>query len=150
MDLVIYDIVQPTGNWKLWKHLVSPPSFLSVPPLALFLPLCRKVVMSRRGIWVMGREREGKRWANTNSVVLQFLPFIMVFMRKEVRKRLDIMAKMSLLDNLWLRIIGYLGGITLPTLQGYCKDEIISQFLLYSINCKLLDIFLEFLFVFLK
>lgn len=45
----------------------------------------------------MGRERGGKRTDQTGSR-LSFSPLIMVLVGSEVRKRLDLMAKTSLLD----------------------------------------------------
>lgn len=69
-------------------------SFLSVFPI-LWLFSCFFALPG--GVWAMGREREGK-WADQIVYCFYFSPLMMVLMRNEVRKRLNIMTKMSLLD----------------------------------------------------
>lgn len=71
MDLIIYDIVQPTGNHliRLARHLVSTPSFQSSHHLAVFLLRCS----SRRGAGNgQGERRKGSKY-NENNVAVSHL-----------------------------------------------------------------------------
>lgn len=78
MDLIIYDIVQPTGNHliRLARHLVSALSFLSPHPLAVFLILCSPRKGAGNG---QGERRKGSKHNESNVTV--FSPF----MKKEAR-----------------------------------------------------------------
>lgn len=84
------DIVQPTGNYLIRLLLLLP--FCFPHPL-----LFSCFFAHPRGVWVMGRERGGER-IDQMGYRLYFSPLIMVLVGSEVRKRLDIMAKISLLD----------------------------------------------------
>lgn len=69
-------------------------SFLSVF-LILWLFSC--FFAHPRGVWAMGREIGGE-WIDQIGCRLCFSPLVMVLVGSEVRKRLDTMAKISLLD----------------------------------------------------
>lgn len=93
MNLIIYDIVQPTGNHliRLARHLVSALAFLSPHPLAVFLLLCS----SRRGAGNgQGERRKGSKHNNHDA-----------FDEERGQKEVRYMAKTSLLENLCITVI---------------------------------------------